>query len=235
MAVPFLSLQMPISAGHGKPQNKAMKAHRKQRQYIYRHCQLCRVTPSYAVFVGVCIVILPMLELATERVQLTTMYCRNPINLAHPHHMTFSHTHLLPFLSNVLPAIVLQNTVAWSNIKCQSSHSRVRHVSLSPTPTVPTGLGRRVVGVVLLLLLLISGDIETNPGPIGECTSLMYTFRMDAYFIQLHNWMSVTQLKIGLHNWLPWCITCEAKLPGCATRVFESYVFVRMNGLNAAQ
>ena len=30
----------------------------------------------------------------------------------------------------------------------------------------------RVIGVVVILLLLMSGDIETNPGPHGECTFL---------------------------------------------------------------
>ena len=111
---------------------------------------------------------LPMLELAAEHVQLKTIYYKNCIAYVHSRHMTFSHT---PFLSNVLPAIVLQNRVAWLNSKCPS-HSRVCHVS--PNPAVPTGLGRRVVGVVVLLLLLMSGDIETNPGPVGEWTSLTY-------------------------------------------------------------
>ena len=163
------SLQMKNSTGHHKVQTNAMKAYRKQRQYIYGHCHLCHVTTSCAVIVGVCILMLPMLELATKHAQLTTMYCTNSIN---PRHMTFSHTHLLPFPNNVLPAMVLQN-VAWSNIKCPT-HSTVCHVSLSPAPTVPTGV-KRVVGVVvvLLLLLLKSGDIEMNPGPVGECTLLM--------------------------------------------------------------
>ena len=174
MAVPFVSLQMPNSTENRKFQTNAMKAYRKQRQYIhrncqpchitpsYRHCQLGHVTPSYALIVGVCILMLPMLELATEHVQLATIYYRNTLNHVH---MTFSHTPLaLPSLNNVQPAMVLQNRVAWSNIKCPS-HSSVRHVSLNP---VPTGLGRRVVGVVVLLLLLMSGDIETNPGPVGE-------------------------------------------------------------------
>ena len=146
-----------------------MKAYRKQRQYIYRHCQLCHVTPSYAVMVGVCILMLPMLELANEHVQLTTT-CH--INHVPPPHMTFSHTPLeLPFLNNVLPAMVLQNQQAWSDIKCSSytsPHSSVCRFSLSPGSTIPSGLGRRVVGVVMLLLLLMSGDIETNPGPVGE-------------------------------------------------------------------
>ena len=138
-----------------------MKAYQKQRQYLYRHCQLCHVTPSYALILGVCILTLPMLELATEHVQLATT-CRVP-----PPRMTFSHTPLLPYLNNVLPAMVLQNRVAWSNINCPSSHSRVCHVSLSPAST---GLGRRVVRVVVLLLLLMSGDVETNPGPLSKCT-----------------------------------------------------------------
>ena len=174
MTVSFSSLQMKSSTGQRKVQTNAMKAYRKQRQYIYRHCQLCHVTPSYALIVAVCILMLPMLELATEHVQLKTMYCTNSIN--HVHHMTFSlspvtfsHTHLLPFPNNVLPAMVLQNRVAWPNIKCPS-HSRVCHVSLSPALT---GLGRRVVGVVIILLLLMSGDIETNPGPLSKCTCLM--------------------------------------------------------------
>ena len=81
-------------------------------------------------------------------------------------HMTFRHKPLvLPSLNNVLPAIAFENRIAWSNIGYQSTHSRVCHVAISPAPT---GLGRRVVGVVVLLLLLMSGDIETNPGPVGE-------------------------------------------------------------------
>ena len=111
---------------------------------------------------------------STEHVQLKTMYCMNCVKYVHPRHLTFSCTHLLPFLNDVLPAMVLQNRVVWSNIKCPSPHSSVWHVSLNPAPTVPTGLGRRVVGVVVLLLLLMSGDIEMNPGPVGKRTSSMY-------------------------------------------------------------
>ena len=149
-----------------------MKAYRKQQQYIYRHCQLCHVTTSYGVIVAVCIVMLPVLELATEHVQLTTT-CH--MNHVHPTRMNFSHTPLeLPSLNNVLPAMVLQNQLAWSNIKCPLYTSPHSKVSLSPAPIAPTGLGRRVVGVVVLLLLLMSGGIETNPGPVGECTFLTY-------------------------------------------------------------
>ena len=171
LAVSFLSLQMPISAGYRKQKTNTMKAYRKQQQYIYSHCQLGHVTLSYALIVGVCILMLPMLELATKHVQLTTIYYMDHINHAHPRHMTFSYTHLLPFVTNVLPAMVLQNRVVWSNIKClsyTSSHSKLYRVSLSPAPN---GLGRRVVGVVVLLLLLMSGDIEMNPGPVGECVA----------------------------------------------------------------
>ena len=154
-------------------QTNAMKAYGKQRQNIYHHCSLCHVTPSLAILVGASILMLPMLELAAERAQLTTMYYTNHWHV-HPRHVTFSHTHLLPSLNNVLPVMVLQNRVTWSNIKrssLTSPHSSVRHVSHSPAPT---GLGMRVVGAVVLLLLLMSGDIEMNPGPVGECTCLTY-------------------------------------------------------------
>ena len=139
---------------------RLMKAYRKQRQEFYRHCRLCHVTPSNAVCVGVCV--LPMLELANEHVQLATTHYTNYINHwhVHPRHMNFWHTQLLPLLSNVQPAMALQNRVVWSNVKCLSS--------LNPATT---GLGRRVVGMVVLLLLLMSGDIQTNPGPVGECVA----------------------------------------------------------------
>ena len=151
---------MPISAGYGKLQTNAVKAYRKQRQYNFRHCQPCRMNHAQAVICGVCLLLLPMLELATEHVHLTTTCRMNHINQGPP---SRSHTPLvLPSLNKVVPAMVLQN------IKCLSYISSVRHVSLSPAPTAPTSLGRRVVRMVVLLLLLMSGDIETNPGPFGE-------------------------------------------------------------------
>ena len=160
MAVPFVSLQMPSSPGNRKFQTNATKAHRKQRRYDFRYCQPCHVNHARAVIWAVCLLMLPMLELATEHVHLTTTCRMNHINQGPP---SRSHTPLvLPSLNNVLPAMVLQN------IKCLSYISSVQHVSLSPAPTAPTGLGRRVVVVVVLLLLLMSGDIETNPGPVGE-------------------------------------------------------------------
>ena len=164
---------MRITTGQRKVLTNTMKAYRKQRQYIYYHCQLCNVTPSYTLVVGVCLLMLPMLELTTEHVQLTTMYHMNCINHVHTRHMTFSHTPLaLPSLNNVLPAMVLQNRVVMPNIKYPLYTSSYSNLPLNPAPT---GLGRRlvgVVGVVVLLLLLMSGDIETNPGLVGEQTSL---------------------------------------------------------------
>ena len=58
---------MTSSNGH-KVQNNAMKAYghtKNNGMYTYRHCQLCHVTTSYALIVGLCILMLPMLELAT--------------------------------------------------------------------------------------------------------------------------------------------------------------------------
>ena len=119
---------------------------------------------------------LPMLGLVDEHAHLTTMYHMNPINHwnVHSRHMTFNHTPLvliLPSLDNVLPAVALQNRVVWSNVECPSytsSQSDVRHILPIPHLNLPSGLGRVVVGVVLTLMLLLSGDIETNPGPVGE-------------------------------------------------------------------
>ena len=102
---------------------------------------------------------------------ITATFHMKHINQGPLSHMNCSHHPLvLPSLNDVLPAMVLQNRV---NIKRLSYISSVRHVSLSPAPTVPTGLGRKVVVVVVLLLLLMSGDIETNPGPVGKW--LLYT------------------------------------------------------------
>ena len=35
-------------------------------------------------------------------------------------------------------------------------------------PSFASHMRRRAVGVVVVLLLLLSGDVETNPGPVGE-------------------------------------------------------------------
>ena len=117
-----------------------------------------------------------MLVLVDEHVQLTIMNHMNPINQwsGHPccDHMVSCHTSLaLPPLNNVIPAMALQSTVVRSNIGCasySSFHSGVRHVPPILHLNLPSGLGRRLVGMVLVLLLLLSGDIETNPGPVCE-------------------------------------------------------------------
>ena len=165
---------MPISTGHQKVQANTMKVYRRPRQYIYHHCQLGHVSPGLSLLVSVCVLMLPMLGLVDEHAQLTTMYHMNTINLCyvHPCHITFSHIPLLlPSLNYVLPAMALQNRVARLIIRCPSctsSQSGVRHRSPILHLILRSGLGRRVVGVVLILLLLLSGDIETNPGPVGE-------------------------------------------------------------------
>ena len=161
---------MPVATGHQKVRTSIMKVYRRQRQYIYQHCQLGHVTPGLSLLVSVCVLMLPMLGLVDEHVQLTTTYHMSPINQwnVHSRHMTFSHTSLvliLPSLNKVLPAMALQNRVVWSNSGCPSytsSHSGVCHVFL----TLPFGLVSKMVGVVLVLLLLLSGDVETNPGPV---------------------------------------------------------------------
>ena len=53
-----------------------------------------------------------------------------------------------------------------------SSRSNVHSISPGPGLGVPSGLGRMVVGVILLLLIL-SGDVETNPGPVGKISGLV--------------------------------------------------------------
>ena len=169
---------MLIATGHRKVHTDTMKAYRKQYnyRYVYRYhlhqCQLGHVTLGNALLVSVCILMLPMVQLSAEHVQLAITYHVNSINqwYAHRHH---SHTPLvLPSLNNVLPAMVLQNCVVRLIIGCPlytSSHFSVCHIPPNQHLNLLSGLGRKVMGVVLaLLLLLLSGDIETNPGPIGE-------------------------------------------------------------------
>ena len=165
LAVLFsFSPQMLIATGHRKVQTDTLKAYRKhtRKQNNYHQCQLGHVTPENALLISVCILILPMVQLTAEHVQLATKY-------VHRHHMNISHTPLvLPSLGNVLSAIVLQNSVVSLNIgfpSYTSSHFSIRHSPPSLHLNLLTGLGR---GVVLTLLLLQSGDIETNPGPVGE-------------------------------------------------------------------
>ena len=140
-------------------QTRNWKSYQKAslRPHICHFYQLTRVVPSYVLPLAVCILILPMLE----HVQLAATDHMNLIGRCG--HMPFSL--VLSSLNNVLPAMVLQNRVVRLNIgyaSCSSSHFSVRHASPS--------LGVRVYSrtVVIVLLLLLSGDIEVNPGPLGK-------------------------------------------------------------------
>ena len=160
---------MPLSAMHQKVRTSTVSAYQRKHQYIYRHCQLGHVIPCHAILVAVCIFMLPMLEVAAEHKQLTTTHHTNPADLCGDH-VTFSDSPLvLPSLNNMLPAMVLQNKVVWSNIHLSHSlsHSSIHQVFLKLDISVSYSL--KVVGMVMILLLLQSGDIETNPGPDGEC------------------------------------------------------------------
>jgi len=174
------SFQMIIATGHWKVHTDTMKAYRKQYNYhLHRHqCQLGHVTPGNALLISMCILMLPMVQLSAEHAQLVTKYHINLINqwYVHQHHLNISHTPLvLPSLSDVLPTIVLQNDVVRLNVICPSytsSRSSIRH---SLHLNLLSGLWKNVVAVVLALLLLLSGDIETNPGPLGEFLYAVFT------------------------------------------------------------
>ena len=154
---------------HQKVQTSTMSAYRRQQhQHIYHHCQLGHVIPGHAILVAVCIFMLPMLEVAAEHALLTTTHHTNSADL-HGGHVTFSDSPLvLPSLDNMLPAMVLQNRVVWSNTHQlhSLSHSSNCHVFLKLGLSVSYCL--KVVVMVVVLLLLLSGDIERNPGPDGE-------------------------------------------------------------------
>ena len=146
-------------------------------QYINYQYQY-QLGPGHALLVAVCIFMLPMLEVATEHVQLINRRNNNHADkwCTYPHHM-IKHTLLvLPPLNYVLPAMVLQNGVVKSNtwcLSCSSSRSSVHFVFVSLGVGIPAIVGKWVVGIVVVLLLLISGDIEMNPGPgIGESFSM---------------------------------------------------------------
>ena len=143
-----------------------MKAYQRQQHYVYCHYQLRHVTPGNALLISMCILMLPMVQLSAEHVQLATKYHANPINQwqVDPHGMNISQTPLvLSSLSNLLPAMILQCSVVRSCSLPTSPHFSVRYIL-----NLSSGLGRRVVGVMFSLLLLLSGDIETKPGPVGE-------------------------------------------------------------------
>ena len=170
---------MSINGAYGKPGNgnaghsKAWRntyQRRRQYIYIYNHCQLSRVAPGHAVLVSVCVFLLPLLaQLPTEHVQTTTMYHLSKQWYVYPCHITFRHTSLvIPSVNNALQAMVLQNRLERSNIG-SSSHTS-SHSSDPPSPclNLPSAMGRSAVMIVAVLLLLLSGDIETNPGPVGK-------------------------------------------------------------------
>ena len=142
--------------------NRNWKSYKRAslKLHIHHPYQLSHVTPSCALPLAVCILMLPMLVVVNKHMQLATM-----------NSMTFSHTPLvLSSLNNVIPAIVLQNRVEQSNIghlSCSPSRCNIQHTSSSIGLKVCSR--RKVMIVVMLLLLLLSGDIETNPGPLGEC------------------------------------------------------------------
>ena len=119
-----------------------------------------------------------MVRLTAEHAQLATTYHMTPADqwLVHRHHITICHNPLvhvvLSSLSNVLPMMVLQNSIVSSFPLNTSSHLSVCHTPSSLHLNLLPDLGREVV-LVLVLLLLLSGDIETNPGPVGELSMLI--------------------------------------------------------------
>ena len=160
-----------------------MRASRRPQHHSINtqfQCQLSHVTAGHAFLLAVCIILLPLLVVTAEHAQIVTTDRMNFMDQSctHPRCTSFKHARLmLPSLNNILPAMALQNEIVKSNIWClsrSSSHTSVRHVSSSPGFNVPSGLGRMVVGVVVVLLLLMSGDIEINPGPVGECINMKY-------------------------------------------------------------
>ena len=160
-----------------------MKAFRRSRPQCINpwfQCQLGHLVPSHTFLLAVCITMLPTLVVAAEHAHLAATDQMSSMDqwCVHRRHTTFKHAPLvLPSLNNILPVMALQNEIVKSNIWClshSSSHTRVRHVSSSLVFSVPSGLGRMVVGAVVVLLLLMSGDIEMNPGPVGECISTRY-------------------------------------------------------------
>ena len=166
-------LQMPLSIGCWKAQAITMKFHKMQQQHIYRPCQLGHVGFGHTLITSVCLLMLPVLWLTAEHAQLATTYHMNAINQwhVHGHCVTFSCTSMLLLsLSNVLPAMILQNSAVRLNIDHPLLTSS--HFNSYGIPNVFDCM-RLVVGV-LARLLLLSGDIETNPGPIGEF-SVLYT------------------------------------------------------------
>ena len=169
---------MLISTGYRKVHSNAMNAYRRPRQYIYHHWILGRVTPGCAFIVSVCILMLPVLELAAEHMESARGHLNPITNQRHvyPHLKTLSCTPLvIPSLNNVLPVMVLQNRGVRMNMGGLSSHSSVLRFfpKLSAVlPRLNAAVEKKAEVIVVVLLLLMSGDIETNPGPLGELLHL---------------------------------------------------------------
>ena len=158
---------MPLNAMYQKVRTSTVSAYWRQHHYIYHHCQLGHVIPGHAILLAVCIFMLPMLEAAAEHALLTTTHHTNRADLRGGH-VTFSHSPLvLPSLNNVLPAMVLQNIEVKPSIHLSHSlyHFRSGCISYGLGISVSSSLQMMVV---VFLLLLLSGDIETNPGPVGK-------------------------------------------------------------------
>ena len=143
--------------------------------HTYQTYQISHVAPGHAIPLTVCILLLPMLVVATEHVQLATTYHSSP--KVQGVYMTFRYAPMvLPSLTNLLPAMVLQNRVVRLNsgyTSCSSLHSTVWCTSPSWCLKVHCSLGRRVVGEMVILALLLSGDIEMNPGPVVELSAVL--------------------------------------------------------------
>ena len=97
---------------------------------------------------------------AAEHTQLATT---ERIEHLYPCHMTFQLAPE-PWLDNMLPVMLQLDVICQSH---SSFHSSLHHDSHSPGLSVSSGL-ERMADEVIVLLLILSGDIETNPGPVGE-------------------------------------------------------------------
>ena len=86
-------------------------------------------------------------------------------------------------------SLILQYVVhSWSKLKRRGGGGKVRcHWRESTSPvkvTVNSGgtLLLRAIMVVVPLLLVIAGDVETNPGPEGKVSISMFVQHLSAYF-----------------------------------------------------
>lgn len=71
--------------------------------------------------------------------------------------------------------MVLQNRVVLLNVGWLSPSLFVQHVPPIFGFKVYSGLEMKAVGLEVALLLLLSGDVEVNPGPLGEFLNCVKT------------------------------------------------------------